>query len=78
MSTSLSNGVNLEKGNYEQQFIHQEEEAELKKRKKSESRQEEYKGALIVVEEENPLQVDNQIIFSNGGKDNMDTEDLGK
>ncbi|KAK4713569.1 hypothetical protein R3W88_019476 [Solanum pinnatisectum] len=53
-----------------------EEEAELKKRKKSENIQEEYKGTLIVVEEANPLQVDNQMTISNGGKDNIDTEDL--
>ncbi|KAG5611461.1 hypothetical protein H5410_022742 [Solanum commersonii] len=65
-----------EKGNNEQQFIQQEEEAELKKREKSENIQEEYKGSLIVVEEANPLQVDNQMIVSNRGKDKMDTEDL--
>ncbi|KAH0706081.1 hypothetical protein KY285_010613 [Solanum tuberosum] len=76
MSTSSSNEVNQEKGNNEQQFIQQEEEAELKKREKSENIHEEYKGSLIVVEEANPLQVDNQKIVSNGEKDNMDTEDL--
>jgi len=76
MSTSSSNEVNQEKGDSEHQSVLQEEETKLKEVENTEGIQENYKGALVVVDEENPLQVDNQMAISNGDKDNMDTEDL--